>query len=167
MASFLKTRAEEEKEPRMPDPASSLYDQDFYAWANEQAALLRAGKLADADIAHIAEEIESMGRTEKRELVSRLTILLMHLLKWQYQAERRSRSWAATIRNQRLDVADHLLDNPSLKARLPESLAAAYERARNSATAETDLPESLFPLECPWSFEQSIEAEFWPERPAH
>ncbi len=167
MASFLKTSAEEEKEPGMPDPASSLYDRDFYAWANEQAALLRAGKVADADIAHIAEEIESMGRTEKRELVSRLTVLLMHLLKGQFQPERRSRSWAATIRNQRLDVADHLVDNLGLKARLPESLAAAYERARNSAAAETDLPDSLFPLEYPWSFEQSMDAEFWPERPAH
>lgn len=166
MASFLKTRAEEEKEIHMPDPASSLYDSDFYAWANEQVALLRAGKLAGADIAHIAEEIESMGRTEKRELVSRLTILLAHLLKGQLQAERRSRSWVATIRNQRLDVADHLVDNPSLKARLPESLAAAYERAKNSASAETDLPEPLFPLECPWSFEQIMDAEFWPDRPA-
>ena len=151
----------------MPEPASSLYDRDFHAWAHEQAALLRAGKLADADIAHIAEEIESMGRTEKRELVSRLTVLLMHLLKWQFQPERRGRSWVATIRNQRLDVADHLADNPSLKARLPESLAAAYERARNSAAAETDLPDSLFPRECPWSFEQIMGAEFWPERPAH
>ena len=167
MAGFLKTRTEDEKEDRMSDPASSLYDRDFYAWANEQAALLRAGKLANADIAHIAEEIESMGRTEKRELVSRLTVLLMHLLKWRFQPERQSRSWAATIRNQRLDVADHLVDNPSLKARLARSLAAAYERARNSAAAETDLAESLFPLECPWSFDQIMDAEFWPERLAH
>ncbi len=167
MASFPKTRAEGAPDNPMPDPASSLYDRDFYAWTREQATLLRAGKLDDADIAHIAEEIASMGRAEKRELVSRLTVLLMHLLKWQFQPDRRSRSWAATIRNQRLDVADHLVDNPSLKARLPESSAAAYERARNSAAAETDLPDSLFPLGCPWSFEQIMDAEFWPEHPAH
>ncbi len=167
MARPLKARIEEVKEDRMPDPAASLYDRDFYAWAHEQAALLRAGKLTDADIAHIAEEIESMGRTEKRELVSRLAVLLMHLLKWQFQPERRGRSWTATIRNQRLDVADHLADNPSLKAKLTESVAAAYERARNSAAAETYLPETLFPGECPWSFEQIMAAEFWPERSAH
>ena len=167
MAGSLKTRTAERKDARMADPASPLYDRDFYAWAHEQAALLRAGKLADADIAHIAEEIEGMGRTEKRELVSRLTVLLMHLLKGQFQPERRGRSWTATIRNQRLDVADHLADNPSLKARLPDALAAAYERARNSAAAETDLPDSRFPHTCPWSFEQIMDAEFWPEHPAH
>ncbi|MCT6678023.1 DUF29 domain-containing protein, partial [Staphylococcus aureus] len=77
---------------------STLYEQDFYAWANEQAGLLRAGKLAQADIEHIAEEIESMGKTEKRELVSRLAVLLLHLLKWQFQPGRRGTSWQATIR---------------------------------------------------------------------
>ena len=73
--------------------SNSLYDRDFYAWANEQAALLRAGRLTEADIENIAEEIESMGRSEKRELVGRLAILLQHLLKWQFQPGRRSASW--------------------------------------------------------------------------
>lgn len=144
----------------MSDP--TLYDHDFYAWANEQAALLRAGKLDVADIAHIAEEIESMGKTEKRELISRLVVLLLHLLKWQYQPERRGASWEATIRNQRLDIEEHLADNPSLKARLPEAIQAAYERARNSATAETGLARSTFPTACPWGFDAIINAEFWP-----
>ncbi len=76
----------------------TLYDHDFYAWSQEQAGLLRAGKLSEADIQHIAEEIESLGRSEKRELVSRLSILLMHLLKWQYQAPRRGRSWRTAWR---------------------------------------------------------------------
>ena len=80
------------------------YERDFYAWANEQAALLREGKLAEADIAHIAEEIESMGQTEKRELVSRLTLLALHLLKWHYQPGLRGPSWRSTIRLQRHDL---------------------------------------------------------------
>jgi hypothetical protein len=149
----------------MPDP--SLYDQDFYAWANEQAALLRAGKLSAADIENIAEEIESMGRTEKRELVSRLTVLLAHLLKWQYQPDRRGKSWRGTIRNQRLDVSDHLADNPSLKAQLSDTIAAAYERARNAAAAETDIDEVNFPAGCPWTFAQFMDAEFWPGEMSH
>lgn len=145
----------------MPNPG--LYEQDFYAWANEQAALLRSGQLSAADIEHIAEEIESMGKTEKRELVSRLTVLLMHLLKWQFQAERRGRSWRSTITIQRHALADHLADNPSLKSTLDQALARAYEDGRLGAIGETDLPETLFPTECPWSFEQIMDAAFWPD----
>ena len=141
---------------------SSLYDQDFYAWAMEQAELLRAGKLSAADIEHIAEEIESMGRTEKRELVSRLAVLLMHLLKWKFQPERRSKSWTATISIQRCDLADHLIDNPSLKAGLPDAIKGAYSRALLSAVAETDLPQATFPEDCPWTIEQIMNEEFWP-----
>lgn len=92
---------------------TTLYDRDFFAWSLEQAKLLRARKLAEADIEHIAEEIDSMGRTEKRELISRLSVLLLHLLKWRYQPEKRSLSWEASIRVQRNRLADHLDDNPS------------------------------------------------------
>lgn len=142
---------------------ASLYDRDFYAWANEQAALLRAGKLDAADIAHIAEEIESMGKTEKRELVNRLAVLLQHLLKWQYQPERRSKSWAATIKVQRRDLERHLKDNPSLRAKLGESIEDAYGDAVLLAAGETDLPESAFPVTCPWAFERFMDADFWAE----
>jgi predicted nucleic acid-binding Zn-ribbon protein len=135
---------------------SDLYDRDFYAWANRQAALLRAGKLADADIANIAEEIESMGRSEKRELVTRLNVLLLHLLKWRFQPERRSRSWQVSVANTRDELADHLADNPSLKAMLPEAVAKAYSRARRSASVETGLPEGTFPTDCPWTFDQAM-----------
>jgi len=138
---------------------SDLYDRDFYAWANEQAALLRAGRLSTADIAHIAEEIESMGRSEKRELTSRLAVLLAHLLKWRFQPERRGRSWQATIREQRSEVADLLADNPSLGARLDELLPNAYGKAVQIAIRETDLPEETFPAICPWSFEQAMGCE--------
>src|ERR1700723_1229460 len=94
---------------------SLLYEQDFYAWANEQAALLRAGRVSDADLEHVADEIESMGRSEKRELVSRLKVLLTHLLKWQFQSTLRGTSWRLTIEEQRREVAEHLSDDPSLK----------------------------------------------------
>lgn len=142
---------------------STLYDRDFYAWANEQAELLRAGNLAQADIEHIAEEIESMGKTEKRELISRLAVLLLNLLKWQHQPGRRGASWQATIRVQRRDLRRHMADNPSLKATLPESIADAYGNAIIEAGAETGLPESSFPSTCPWSFDQMLDDAFWPE----
>ena len=141
---------------------ASLYDHDFYAWANEQAALLRAGNLMAADIEHIAEEIESMGKTEKRELVNRLAILLSHLLKWQFQPVRRGASWQATIRIQRRDLARHLIDNPSLKSALAPAIEDAYGNAVIDASAETGLCEDTFPPVCPWSFDQLMDEGFWP-----
>jgi hypothetical protein len=143
--------------------SESLYDQDFYAWANEQAALLRSGNLSAADIGNIAEEIESMGRSEKRELVNRLTVLLLHLLKWQFQPSHRGVSWEATIEVQRRDLTDHLKDNPSLKSSLPEITGRAYGNARIEAAAETRLGRKTFPESCPWSFDQIMDEEFWPE----
>ncbi|MDR3516456.1 MAG: DUF29 domain-containing protein [Azospirillaceae bacterium] len=146
----------------MPESPASLYDRDFYAWANEQAALLRAGKLAAADIDHIAEEIESMGRTEKRELVSRITVLLLQLLKWQFQPGHRGGRWIATITVQRDDLSDHLRDNPSLKAKLDEAVGDAYRKAAILAVGETGLPKSTFPDRCPWSCSQITDPGFWP-----
>ncbi|WP_428395536.1 DUF29 domain-containing protein [Lichenicoccus sp.] len=142
---------------------SALYESDFYAWANEQAGLLRAGRLSDADIAHIAEEIETMGRTEKRELISRLKVLMMHLLKWQSQPIGRGNSWRLTIEEQRREVSDHLADNPSLKARLTETIASAYGGAILAAARETNLARESFPAVCPWSFEQMMAEDFWPQ----
>ncbi|MEI6986306.1 MAG: DUF29 domain-containing protein [Rhodospirillaceae bacterium] len=142
---------------------TSLYDHDFYAWANEQATLLRGGKLKLADIEHIAEEIESMGKSEKRELISRLTVLLHHLLKWQFQPSRRGASWEASIANARDDMNDHLADNPSLKAKLPEAIASAYRRALRDAAAATELSQATFPQTCPWTFDRFIEEDFWPD----
>ena len=146
-------------------PKSELYERDFYAWTNQQAALLRVGALTAADIENIAEEIESMGKTEKRELVSRLTVLLLHLLKWQFQATGRCRSWMLTIKEQRGDVLDHLADNASLKSLLPDVVARAYVKARYGAARETGLAEALFPATCAWSFEQISDGEYWPEDP--
>jgi hypothetical protein len=140
-----------------------LYDDDFYAWANEQAALLRAGKFSEADIEHIAEEIESMGKTEKRELISRLRVLMLHLLKWRFQPMKRTPSWEASIKVQRSDLSDHLEDNPSLKSLIPEILEKTFRSAVLEAVAETGQPLSAFPSECPWTFAQIIADDFWPD----
>jgi hypothetical protein len=141
---------------------SSLYERDFYAWANTQAALLREKRLSEADIEHIAEEIESMGRSEKRELVNRLTVLLLHLLKWQYQPGLRGASWRGSIRVQRVSLESHIQDNPSLKTILPAAIAEAYRIAKIEAENETGMPETTFPEPCPWLFEQMMGEGFWP-----
>lgn len=141
----------------------SLYERDFHAWANEQAALLRAGQVDKADLPNIAEEIESMGRSEKRELVNRLAVLLAHLLKWKAQPNRRGRSWELTIREQRARLALHLRDNPSLKAASPEATADAYHRALLRAQRETGLAEDAFPVECPWTLDQVLDDGLLPD----
>ena len=139
------------------------YDRDFYAWANRQAALLRAGKVAEADLAHIAEEIESMGRTEKRDLVSRLTVLLLHLLKWRFQPNLRCRSWRLSVAEQRLQVTSHLADNPSLRSVMAAAIAEAYRVALLAAQRETGLDADVFPATCPWSFDEIVDDAFWPD----
>ncbi len=128
------------------------YDRDFYAWANEQAALLREGKLGDADIEHIAEEIESMGRTEKRELVSRLTVLMLHLLQWRFQPGKRCSSWKTRITVQRNRLARHMTGNPSLKAKLPEAITDAYQDA---ALVAADEPACQSPHSRPFALGRS------------
>ncbi len=95
---------------------ADIYDRDFHAWPTEQAALLRAGRWSEADTRHIAEEIETLGRGQRRELVDRLAVLLLHLLKWSHQPERRGKSWRLTVEEQRRQLARHLRDNPSLIA---------------------------------------------------
>ncbi len=142
---------------------TTLYDSDFFAWAYEQAALLRAGRLTEADIENIAEEIESMGRSEKRELVSRLTVLFVHLLKWRHQPGLQGGSWRRTIEQQRLHLTEHLADNPSLRAKLGEAIASAYGHARIDAENETGLIRSSFPPSCPFSFDDAMNPDFWPE----
>ena len=125
--------------------------------------MLRSGNLSAADIENIAEEIESMGKSEKRELISRLVVLLLHLLKWQYQPDHRGTSWEATIYTQRKGLIRHLRDNPSLKAKLDEAIMDAFDDARMGAWAETGLPKLTFPAACPWSFAQIMDEGFWPE----
>ena len=104
-------------------PAASLYDQDFATWTSETARLLRARRFDEIDIEHVAEEIEDMGKSEKRELLSRLSVLVLHLLKWKFQREKRSSSWKATILTQRTELGRLLEDSPSLMRTLGASVA--------------------------------------------
>ena len=123
---------------------------------------MRSGKFSEADIAHIAEEIESIGKAEKRALANRLKGPLMHLLEWQFQPGGRSARWRLTIAEQRREVVEHLAGNPSLKAKLPETMASAYGGAILAAARETNLELDSFPAVCPWSFEQATDGNFWP-----
>jgi predicted nucleic acid-binding Zn-ribbon protein len=143
--------------------ANVKYDRDFYAWANEQAALLRAGEVSRADVENIAEELERLGRTEKREFVGRLTALLSLLLKARFQRRKRSPSWKTEIESARGQLLEHLQDNPSLKDKLPEAIAAAFRNARRSAVDEAGPEDGAFPAACPWTFERMIDEKFWPD----
>lgn len=144
------------------DVVTTLYEQDFYAWTLEQAAKLRAGQWASLDIANLAEELEDLGKSQKKELKNRLVVLLAHLLKWQFQPDRRATSWEVTIINQRLELADHLSENPSLKAQLDDVLQQAYRLAIGEARKQTHLKPSTFPATCPYTQEQIFSADFWP-----
>ena len=141
---------------------NKLYDQDGYGWATEQASLLRAGKLSALDIDNLAEEIDSMGKSIKNELVNRLVMLLQHLLKWEFQPRLRSSSWDASIAEQRNRIASHLAENPRLKPKVPEAMEAAYRVARIRAAAETGLPRHAFPAVCPYDFPSAMDELFWP-----
>ena len=141
----------------------TLYEYDFAQWAQRQAALLRQGRLGDLDVEHLLEELDSMGASERRELVNRLAILLAHLLKWRYQPQRRGNSWRLTIKIQRLDVAAVLRQNPSLQPCLPEFLNEAYAKAVLQAARETDLDETAFPDGCPFAIEQALDDDYWPD----
>jgi Domain of unknown function DUF29 len=141
----------------------TLYQKDFYAWSQEQAALLRAGKAGEGDLENIAEEIESMGKTEKRELISRLAVLLLHLVKWRFQPALRGRSCRLSIEGQRLDIIDLLEDNPSLTPIVAASIAHAWRRALLEAERQTGLPASTFPTRCPWEAQDLLSDSFWPD----
>ncbi|SAL77304.1 hypothetical protein AWB71_05433 [Caballeronia peredens] len=146
-------------------PMGTPYEKDVVAWAEEQAALLRAGKLASIDIEHIAEEIEDVGKTESRELRSRLAVLLAHLLKWQVQPERRSRSWTNTIRTQRREALYVLEEAPSLRRRFDEAkwLDLVWSKARTQVEAETGIDFDTFPEVCPWPMTSVLDEGFLPD----
>jgi Domain of unknown function DUF29 len=135
---------------------SVLYDEDFFAWTIEQARLLRAGDLSAVDAANVAEEIESMGRSDRRQLQSRLAVLIMHLLKWRFQPSARSRSWSATIEEQRLQIENILSESPSLQPQ-------AYAIARERTIAETGLSDDMFLPTCPFTFDEVLSRSFLPE----
>jgi hypothetical protein len=144
----------------------NLYEIDFYAWTQEQAKFLKHQQWSQLDLPNLIEEIESLGKQQRAELRNRLKVLIGHLLKWEYQAARRSRSWLSTIRIQRLDVAELLKENPSLKPYLQEALQSAYTKGLNLAWGETNLPRTTFPENCPYALEEILREDFYPGEPA-
>jgi len=145
---------------------SSLYEKDFYGWTQEQTKFIRSGEFSLLDYENILEEIEAMGRAERRSLRSRLSVLLMHLLKWQYQPALRRKSWKATISHQRTAINSLLEDSPGLKNTLHDRIASAWKDALKDVEAETELHRDTFPCTCPWTFDTFMDENFWPE-PAH
>lgn len=141
----------------------STYDTDYAAWAGEQAALLRSGKMNDLDIDHIAEELESIMGNERRELYRRFRALIAHLLKWQFQPDHRSSGWRGTIRYQRADIAHLLKESPSLRRDIPERIREAYPEARELAADESGLIEEDLPRLCPYTQEEILDSNFWPD----
>ncbi|PQQ30179.1 DUF29 domain-containing protein [Photorhabdus luminescens] len=142
---------------------TTRYDSDFYGWTREQAGLLRSGNLSQLDRENLSEEIESMGNSQRNELEFRLEVLFLHLLKWQFQSERQGRSWKLTIEEQRRKIDRRLKKNPSLKSELSEISSDAYGDAIIAAERETNIRRSVFPETCPWTFEQIMDENFWPE----
>ena len=142
------------------------YDTDFYAWTQAQDAAIRAKDVAALDIEHLAEEVEDLGRSQRKAVRSHLRNLVMHLLQWTYQPEgrpERGRSWRASIRNARREIADELRDSPSLRHLPARVLPEVYPEAREDAAADTGLPLVTFPEACPWPVEQMVDGDFWPE----
>ena len=146
---------------------NAAYDEDFYAWTQEQAAeLRRAGaerNNAPIDWQNVAEEIESMGRSERSELSSRLTVLLIHVMKWLEcpdLRERCERGWRLTIMEQREKLADALDDSPSLRPYAAEVFYRSYQRARPRAAAEADVPVSRFPTDPPFTLDQALDPAY-------
>src|SRR5882672_3885039 len=138
--------------PRATGESAARYDRDLYSWAVEQAALLRAGKIAEADARNIAEELDDVGNEQYDRLESALRLILLHLLKWDHQPERRSRSWYGSISVQRKHVLKVLRKNPGLKPLVDEALTEAYDVARVEAAVQTALEVEVFPIDCPYSW---------------
>ena len=140
-----------------------LYDEDFYAWTMMTAVLLRQRRFAEVDIVHLAEELEDMGKRERRALESHLRNVTLHLLKWRSQSEKRGASWRQSTRNGRIEIQKLLRDSPSLTGYIPQMLEDEYVAARADAIDETELSEETFPSHCPFTVEQVMDSEFWPD----
>jgi hypothetical protein len=141
-------------------PARAEYNADFYSWSMEQARLLRQSRWAHIDRDNVAEEIESLGREQFNKLESACRVLLLHMLKWDHQPRKRSRSWIISIKQQRLEIEDILADNPGLRPRIDEAVTRAYRKARLEAANETGLDEALFPDTCAYSFDDMLSRNF-------
>jgi hypothetical protein len=142
---------------------SKLYEQDFYLWIQTTIELLKQGQLTELDLENLIEEIETMGRSEKKALRSNLEVVLMHLLKYKYQADKRCGSWRATIREHRKRIRQALEESPSLKPYFDEVFGLCYDDARLLAADETELDVTIFPEQSPFTPEQTVNPDFLPE----
>lgn len=142
---------------QLPARQKSLYETDFVRWVETTVAQLRAQNYSSVDWANLIEEIEDMSRSERKSMKSNLIVILLHLLKWQYEPEYRSGSWRGSIREHRRRIQEDLKDSPSLKPYLQEIFAECYENARALSADETGLPLSTFPPDCHYTCEQSLD----------
>ena len=138
------------------------HEEDFYGWAVSTAQLLREKKMNEVDFDNIIEEIEALGVSEKHQIINRLSLVISHLLKWQYQPNIRGHSWVYTIKEQRDQARFHLEDNPSLKSRLNEILSRAYTLGVSKAAKDTSFDKKDFPKDCPYTFDQVMDDNFYP-----
>lgn len=150
---------------RLPVDLSNAYEIDYAAWIFEQVERLRRGAKDDLDLEHIAEELEDLGKSERRALRSHLRNLLTHLIKWEHQPERRGASWSMTIDNARLEIDELLTESPSLRGDFEAALTTEYRRARMDASRECDLPAEQFPEQCPYSKAELVDPDFMPGPP--
>lgn len=145
--------------------AAPTYDGDFFAWSQDQGRRLRETRPNSVDWENVAEEIECLGRSEKRSIESNLCVVLVHLLKWQYQPAQRSNDWRASILEHRKRIHREIKDSPSLRNYPAEVLADEYETARLSASGETVLDETIFPAPCPYSIDEVLDPDYLPDAP--
>lgn len=142
---------------------TTLYETDFNLWIEQTVNQLKNGQIQDLDLENLIEEIESMGRSDKREIKTRLIVLIMHLLKWKYQPKKQTTSWIATINEQRRQIKVVLKDSPSLKPYIQNEIDDCYQDARKDAEKETKLSIEIFPLECPFTQEQILDPDYFPQ----
>jgi hypothetical protein len=141
---------------------SILYERDFNRWSQQQVSLIKAGKFKDVDFEHLIEELEGMGKSNLRELASRFLVLIAHLLKWQFQPQQRSSSWLGSITEQRIRLLRLLKENPSLKSVLQATIDDIYADAVKIAVIETKLAKTTFPTTCPYTVQELLNEEFYP-----
>ncbi len=139
------------------------YEQDLVRWARETAELIREGSWQAVDVEHLAEELEDLSKSERRAIASQLVRLLLHLLKWQYQPERRSDSWIDSITDARLQIELAIQDSPSLRPYPAWVLAQSYQRARRSAAMQTGRPLATFPENCPYRLAEILDEDWRPD----
>jgi hypothetical protein len=144
---------------------NDLYVTDFFEWTQEQARLLRERRFEDLDLENLIDEVESVGGSDKREIESRLVVLIAHLLKWKYRPGARSPCWSGTIREQRRRIGYVLRDSPSLRSHPSLVFSDQYLGARLAAAAETGIDYTLFPEQCPFTADEVLDDDFWPKQP--